>query len=248
VNLKKYFSEAQEEANENFFNMDGFEDDYDFADDDYDFDGDADEEFDMAVGSASAPTSQPYIISVVNTNTASTGTNYPATILGAYTSLSSTAPSYQNSSAISISMGIAGVTYSEMLYQSMNKPFVVGQTYYQSSTANQVLETLTLIQKDVNGNESQKTLVPTIDPYQQQSTIVVVKYSYRIDGFTAIVISSVLAGATVKIYLYPAETVSTARTLTGRRAVRNYGNPNIVRSEKLKLSRGAIRALKGRRG
>lgn len=242
MDLRKYFSDAQEEANENFFNMDGFEDDYDFADDDFDFDGD--DEFDMAVGRQSAPTSQPYIVSIENTLTA---TNLPATILGAYSTLAYASPNWQNASGISITMGIAGVTYQEFLYQSMNKPFVVGQTYYQSSTANQVLETLTLIQKDVNGNESQKTLVPTIDPYQQQSTIVVVKFSYKIDGFTAIVISSVLASAIVKVYLYPAETVSTARTLTGRRAVRGYGNPRIVKSETLKLSKGALRALKGRR-
>lgn len=242
MDLRKYFSDAQEEANENFFNMDGFEDDYDFADDDFDFDGD--DEFDMAVGRQSAPTSQPYIVSIENTLT--TG-NLPATILGAYSTLAYSTPNWQNAEGISITMGIAGVTYQEFLYQSMNKPFVVGQTYYQSSTANQVLETLTLIQKDVNGNESQKTLVPTIDPYQQQSTIVVVKFSYKIDGFTAIVISNVLASAIVKVYLYPAETVSTARTLTGRRAVRGYGNPRIVKSETLKLSKGALRALKGRR-
>jgi hypothetical protein len=245
VDLRKYFSEAQEEANENFFNADGWDDDYDFADEDYDFDGYADDEFDMAVGQASAPTSQPYIVSITNTNTT---TAFPCTILGAYSTLAYSSPNWQNSSAISITMGIAGVTYQEFLYQSMNKSFVVGQTYYQSSTANQVLETLTLIQKDVNGNESQKTLVPTIDPYQQQSTIVVVKFSYKIDGFTAIVLSSVLASAVVKIYFYPSETVSTARTLTGRRAVRGYGNPRLVKSETLKLSKGALRALKGRRG
>ena len=83
--------------------------------------------------------------------------------------------------AMFINMGISGITYSEFLYQSMNKPFVVGLTYYQSATTNQVLETLTLISRDVNGNESQKTLVPTIDPYQQQSTVIAIKYSYKID-------------------------------------------------------------------
>ncbi len=59
MDLKKYFSEAQDDANENFFNADGFADDYDFADEDYDFDGDYDDDFDMAVGGASAPPAQP---------------------------------------------------------------------------------------------------------------------------------------------------------------------------------------------
>lgn len=248
MNLRKYFSQAQDDANENFFNYDGYgDDDYGFVGDDNfsGFDGDDMDAFDMATGdsSGSAPTSQPYIVVIRNTNTA---TAFPATILGAYTTLAFTAPNYQNSAAISISMGISGVTYGEFLYQSMNKPFVVGLTYLQSSTANQVLETLTLIQKDVNGNESQKTLVPTIDPYQQQSTIIAVKFTYKIDGFTAVVVSSILASTTAKLYFYPAETSSITRTLSGQRAVAGYGNPNIVKSDKITLSPKAVRALRGR--
>jgi hypothetical protein len=245
MNLRDYFAQAQDEANENFFNYDGYDDDLNFADDDSysGFDGD-DDAFSMATGdNGGAPTSQPYIVTIKNTNTA---TAFPVTILGAYTTLAFTAPNYQNSAAISITMGIAGITYGEFLYQSMNKPFVVGLTYLQSSTANQVLETLTLIQKDVNGNESQKTLVPTIDPYQQQSTIIAVKFSYKIDGFTSVVLSSLLASTTAKIYFYPAETSSISRTLTGQRAVSGYGNPNIIKSDKVVLSRQAIKALKGR--
>ena len=55
ADLRKYFLEAQEEANDSFFNYDGYDyfDDYDDFDDDY-FEGDDD--FDMASGS-SAPTS-----------------------------------------------------------------------------------------------------------------------------------------------------------------------------------------------
>jgi hypothetical protein len=248
MNLRKYFAQAQDEANDNFFNYDGYgDDDYGFVgDDDFSgFDGDDMDAFDMATGNSSdsAPTSQPYIVNIQNTNTA---TGFPVTILGAYSTLAFNEPNYQNSPSIIISMGISGVTYGEFLYQSMNKPFVVGLTYLQSSTANQVLETLTLIQKDVNGNESQKTLVPTIDPYQQQSTIIAVKFTYKIDGFTALVVSSVLAGTTAKIYFYPAETSSISRTLTGQRAVAGYGNPNIVKSDKITLSPKAVRALRGR--
>lgn len=246
MNLRDYFAQAQDEANENFFNYDGYDDDFDFVGDDmYDgFDGDDDDAFSMATGDTSvAPTSQPYIVTITNTNTT---TAFPCTILGAYSTLAFTSPNYQNSAAISITMGIAGITYGEFLYQSMNKPFVVGLTYLQSSTANQVLETLTLIQKDVNGNESQKTLVPTIDPYQQQSTIIAVKFSYKIDGFTSVVVSQILASTTAKLYFYPAETSSIARTLTGQRAVAGYGNPNIIKSDKVVLSNRALRALKGR--
>lgn len=251
-NLKDYFNNAQDEANDNFFNYDG-DDDYSYEDDDYDtdeedfdgFDGDDGDGFDMASGrGGNSPTSQPYIVVVKNTS-ASVG--HPVTILGSYSTLSQTSPNYQNVDAISITMGISGISYSEFLYQAMNKPFVCGLTYLQSSTANQVLETLTLIQKDVNGNESQKTLVPTIDPYQQQATIIALKFSYKIDGFTSVVLSSLIGGATAKLYFYPAETSSIARTLTGRRAVSGYGNPNIVKSDKVVLSASAMKALGGGR-
>ena len=247
-NLRDYFAQAQDEANNEFFNYDGFDDDdFDFVDDeDFDsFDGDDDDAFDMASGRGmGTPTSQPYILVIKNTSTA---VAHPVTILGSYNTLGQTAPNYQNVASSSITMGISGISYQEFLYQSMNKPFVVGLTYYQSSTANQVLETLTLIQKDVNGNESQKTLVPTIDPYQQQATIIAIKFSYKVDGFTSIVMSQLLGGATAKLYFYPAETSSIARTLTGRRAVSGYGNPNIIKSDKIQLSSSALRQLKGGR-
>jgi hypothetical protein len=252
MNLRDYFAQAQDEANENFFNYGGFESDDNFAGDEaydgfygddemYSADGGMDTSND---GDSSSPTSQPYIVVIKNTNTA---TAYPVTILGAYNTLSFTSPNYQNTAAISITMGISGITYDQFLYQSMNKPFVVGLTYFQSSTANQVLETLTLIQQDVNGNNNQKTLVPTIDPYQQQSTIIAIKFTYKIDGFTSVVLSSLFASTTAKLYFYPAETSTIARTLTGQRAVAGYGNPNIIKSDKVVLSSKALRALRGGR-
>ena len=258
MDLRNYFIDAQEEVNDEFFNLygdDNMDDDLDFVDDDdFGFDGDDDDAFDMASGRSSAPTSQPYIVNVQNTIA---GTSLAGvTILGSYNALAniSTAagasPRFGNAVGISISMGISGITYAEFLYQAMNKPFVVGLTYYQASGTNatsQILETLTLIQKDVNGNVSQKTLVPTVDPYQQQTSVLAVKFSYKIDGFTSIVIAQVLAGTTAKLYFYPAETSSVARTLTGRRVVAGYGNPNIVKSEKLQLSGRALRALAGKR-
>ena len=239
-NLRDYFADAQDEANDNFFSYSGdISNNVEFEEEFSNFGGNS--PFANASGGASAPTSQPYIVVVKNTNTA---TATPATILGAYTSLQETAPSYQNSASISITMGISGITYKEFLYQSMNKPFVVGLTYYQSSSQAQVLETLTLIQKDVNGNESQMTLVPTVDPYQQQNTIVAIRFTYQIDGFTAVVISSVLADTTLKVYFYPAETASIANPLTGQRAVEGFGDPNVVEGNTLKLSEQALNALR----
>ncbi len=117
----------------------------------------------------------------------------------------------------------------------MQNPFSVGLTYLQSATANQVLETLAINTRDANGNEAQKTLVPTIDPYQQQSTIVAMRYGYRIDGFTKVIISNILANATVKLYFYPSDNINLARGLSGRPISEAFGNPGIVKAQTIKL-------------
>jgi hypothetical protein len=219
--FEKYFDEVNASASNDFLSFDGV---FEFANDDYGF-----SDYDNADGlggTTSQPTSQPYIVNVQNTNTSTAISN--VTILGAYSNIGSSAPAYGNSTGISITMGIANITYTEFLYQSMNKPFSVGLTYLSSATASQVLETLTITQKDVNGNVASKVLTPTIDPYQYQTDKVAFKFEYRIDGFTSMIISSVLASATLKIYFYPSETVATSRALAGRRAVQNYGNPRVV--------------------
>jgi len=234
--FEKYFDEVRNFANNNFNSFDGT---FEFSDEDYGFsDYDA---ADGVGGTMDAPTSQPYIVNVANT-TASAIQN--VTILGAYSFIGTTAPAYGNTSGISITMGIANITYTEFLYQSMNKPFTVGLTYLQSANASQVLETITVTQKDVNGNVASKVLTPTIDPYQYQTDKVAFKFEYRIDGFTNLVISSILASATLKIYFYPSETVAISRALAGRKAVQDYGNPRVVNGNVITL-RKPSRRLRG---
>jgi hypothetical protein len=219
--FEKYFDEVRENASNDFLSFDGA---FEFSNDGYGFSDY--NNADGIGGTMAAPTSQPYIVNVQNTNTTTAIAN--VTILGAYSNIGQTAPAYGNSTGISITMGIANITYTEFLYQSMNKPFSVGLTYLSSATAAQVLETMTITQKDVNGNVASKVLTPTIDPYQYQNDKVAFKFEYRIDGFTSVIISSVLASSTLKVYFYPSETVATSRALAGRRAVQDYGNPRVV--------------------
>ena len=143
-------------------------------------------------------------------------------------------------------MGISGVTYLEFLWQSSSKPFVVGLTYLQSDGgSSQVLETIVVKVVDSNGNQQQKTLVPTIDPYQNQTDITVLKHTYKWDGFTSLTVNQVAATKTLKVYLFPSETVSQGRALTGNSIARGYGNPNVVRQDKIVLGQGVARALRG---
>ena len=156
--IRQYMQNARNFANETYLNADGFIDDdtnYFTGNEDY-FSADG-----MPMASmpqASAPVSQPYIVTVSNAS-ATTVSNFD--ILGAYnyinasTMASTPAGTVTFSSgnlvsvntggagtgfAITVSSGIANVTYQQFLYQSMNSPFSVGMTYIQTTTANQLVQ------------------------------------------------------------------------------------------------------------
>jgi len=243
TSLNRYFVDEIDNSNEQYLGFDGdYDDDFAFMDDD--------DEFANASGMRQrgpSPTSQPYIVNVTNTDSNTDISD--VTILGAYTALSSASPAYGNTAGITLTMGISGISYSEFLYQSMNKPFQIGMTYISDTVqSSNVLETFTLIKKDVNGNQLNKVLTPTIDPYQQQNDKIAFAFDYTIDGFTSVVISQVLratasANNVLKCYLYPAETISVTRGLGGRKAVRGYGNPKVVRGNKVVLSQSTAARL-----
>ena len=228
-NVRKYLASAQRNAMESFANADGF------IDEDLSFTGD---DFFNAGGNnmgGSVQTSQPYIINITSTS-GSAVSNFE--VLGSYQYINNsgfTAGGDLVIGSITISSGIPDVDYREMLYQFMNNPYSVGLTYIQSATANQVLETLSVNTKDANGNLAQKTLVPTIDPYQQQTTIIAMKYAYRIDGFTKIIIRQVLANATVKLYFYPADNINLARALGGQSVSRQFGTPPVTNGQTIRI-------------
>jgi len=227
-NVRKYLANAQRNAMESFSNADGFIDnDLSFTGDDF-FNAEG-------MGGGNVQTSQPYILDITSTS-GSAVSNFE--VLGSYQYINNagfTSGGDLVIGSITISSGISDVNYREMLYQFMNNPYSVGLTYIQSATANQVLETLSVNTKDANGNLAQKTLVPTIDPYQQQTTIIAMKYAYRIDGFTKIIIRQVLANATVKLYFYPADNINLARALGGQSVSRQFGTPPVTNGQTIRI-------------
>jgi hypothetical protein len=238
-NLNHYFSDAEENISNEFMSANGEYSDWDDA---FDFGG-SEEEYLNAMGSADASSSQPYIISLYNSSAADLSN---VEIGGAYNNITTTVGTKANTEGIEYTMGISGVTYLEFLWQSSSKPFVVGLTYLQSDGGSAaVLETITVKVVDSNGNQQQKTLVPTIDPYQNQTDITVLKHTYKWDGFTTLTVNKIATTRTLKVYLYPSETVSQGRALTGNSIARGYGNPNVVRQDKIVLGQGVARALQG---
>ncbi|MDB9959990.1 hypothetical protein OAD75_06345 [Gammaproteobacteria bacterium] len=238
-NLNHYFSDAEENISNEFMSANGEYSDWDDA---FDFGG-SEEEYLNAMGSADASSSQPYIISLYNSSAADLSN---VEVGGAYNNITTTVGDKANTLGIAYTMGISGVTYLEFLWQSSSKPFVVGLTYLQSDGGSaSVLETITVKVVDSNGNQQQKTLVPTIDPYQNQTDITVLKHTYKWDGFTTLTVNKIATTRTLKVYLYPSETVSQGRALTGNSIARGYGNPNVVRQDKIVLGQGVARALQG---
>lgn len=246
MSIRNYLQNARRSVNEQFVGADGV-----FADDsDVYFDG---EDFFNAEGAMGAPApapqavqSQPYIITVSNAS-ATAVANFD--VLGAFQYLQNAGFTNGNLtiSGVTISSDISNVTYQEFLYQSMNSPFTVGQTMITSvaGVSTQVLETFTLNTRDANGNQALKTLPPYIDPYQQQSGIVLMKYGYRIDGFTKITIRNVLASAVVKIYFFPSDNINIARGLAGRPVSKQFGNPNVVKSSVAVVGGDTVKARLG---
>jgi hypothetical protein len=219
--VKNYISQARGFARDNYRNYTGNQG-MDFRNQKF-----------GAAGGASNPNSQsqPYIITISNASAAAVN-NFD--VLGAYTYLQSTGftAGSLTLSGITISSNITNVTYQQFLYQSMMQPFQVGLTYIQSvsGSSSQITQSLTLSTQDANGNQANRTLVPTLDPYQNLSTIVALQQAYAIDGFTKLTISQVLASAVFQVQFYPAVNVNPANPLSGQAITAAYSKPFVVKA------------------
>lgn len=227
-NVSKYLHDARMNAHENFVNADGFfDDDLQFTASESFMNADA-------VSNGPAPTSQPYIVTV--TNTGSAVSNFD--ILGSFQYINNTGFTAGGDLVIgniTVSSGVPNVTYRELLWQCQSQPYSVGLTYINSATSGQILQVLSVNTKDANGNLAQKALVPTIDPYQQQTTVLAMKYGFRIDGYTKIIIAQVQASATVTFQFYPSDNIAIARGLAGKQVSRDFASPGIVKAQTVKL-------------
>jgi hypothetical protein len=179
----------------------------------------------------SAKKSQPYAVTVSSASGANVQ-NFD--VLGAYQYLNNsgfTAGGDLVVGSITIKSAIPGVSYRDLLYQSMNNPFTVGLTYLQcAATPAQVNEVFTIDTRDANGTVVQIPIVPSVDPYQFQAGINVVEQEYRVDGHTKLTFANILANAVLTIRFFPSDNINPARALAGAAASKGFGNPGIIRS------------------
>jgi hypothetical protein len=227
--IQRYLQNANRRANEQFIGVDGF------IDDDMYFAGDMNNWFaaegDAMAAPAAAPSamrSQPYILTVSNASNAAVTID----IFGAYIYLNNAG--FSNGtltvSNVTITSNLSNVTYFNLLNQSSFSPFTIGSTLISSvnGTAAQVLQPITLTTQDANGNQAVKILTPVVDPYQNQSGIVDLKQSFRIDGFTKLTFQ-IFATSSVQFQFYPSDTINVARGLGGNPVSKQYGSPKIIR-------------------
>lgn len=210
-NVDKYLNEVEEQ----FSNFGG--DDYYGIDDSFEYDVPAD-----GGVAANAKSPVPYQVSVENTTAGSL-----TAILFGFNQYFLDA-NFGSATGITVTPSQSNISYQELLTQSAFQPFETSLIRVESSNSSQVTQIITITVKDANGQSLTTPLITQnyFAAYQQQSGIIDIPYSLKVDGNTNLSFT-VLATTTVSITFFPAEKVNNARVLGGAGAVSMYGNPQV---------------------
>ncbi len=167
--------------------------------------------------------SQPFILSIANsTTTAVAG----VILLDANTATLPTTTNFGNAAAITITLQNGNLTYGQFLNQIKAKPFRVAQLMLNSTTASQVLNSITFTTFDTFGAQTVFSKTPYLNPFQNQSGSTIVDYPFTVDGNTKLAIN-ISASATLILYLFPNKVYDFGRGLVGRNVNIPLGNPNV---------------------
>lgn len=219
-NIDRYLDEAEEKFS-GFYG-----DDYDdFMGDDFDlFEGDDLMSYSNADGGGMDMLKTPAPYQVLVTNTTAGALNL--VLFGYNQYLLST--NFGSSVGLTVTPAQTNVAYLQLLTQSANQPFETSLIRVQSTNASQVTQIITVTVSDANGQSATLPIITQsyFSSYQQQSGILDVPYSVKIDGNTSLT-STILANTTVTYTFFPAEKVNVAKGLGGQGAVQVYGNPQV---------------------
>jgi hypothetical protein len=132
-------------------------------------------------------------------------------IFGSFSKISRSENSYFNKdnslvyNDVLISSLTPNISYAEILYYIANNPVGIGLNYIRSleGSKTQITAEFKIRTKDATGNVAQRTILPSVDPYQNQNDVLSNNEKFRIDGFTELIISELQPKTTVIYQFYP---------------------------------------------
>ncbi len=198
-------------------------DSYDSADGEGDSYFDGDEMSYADAHNVPQAVSDPYVIQFQNTTTA-TVTAY---LFGF--NLYNGVTNYGNNVATVITnLQNSTVGYGGLFNQSQNKDFKIGKWRFQSTTASQLQQTLSINHVDANGKQYSVPLNLSImvDAYQYQSTVLDVTKPVTVDGNTYISFP-LLGSSTMVISMFPVSILSGKAQLNGGQALNTAKAPRL---------------------
>ena len=185
--------------------------------DDYDsYDGmdyfDGDDAMSFATGAAATQNiSDPYVIQYENT----TPGTLTAVLFGYNNNFNDPTGQFGNPVGITVT-NLQGSSYTTLIGQTSNKPLTIGKWRFQSASAGQLSQTLTISHFDANGKQYSTPLNLSImrDAYQFQSDILDITKTVVVDANTQISFP-VLALTTLVISMFPTAVLSSKAVLSG---------------------------------
>ena len=164
---------------------------------------------------------QPFVFKISNNSESDV---HGLEILGASENLNN--PNFEKGvltiSNVTISSLMSNISYHDFLFSNKNWPFEVAETFMMYAQKENELPitdfpTLTLSTRDSNGNTSLKTLsgldsaLNYANPYDNISKIAArIKYTYKIDEYTKLIISEIKAGYSLLVYFFPSKSIKIA--------------------------------------
>jgi len=167
------------------------------------------------------PLSKPYIVRIFNDSGIATRLG----VLFGY-NRNFRLPNFGNLAGMIVSSGIPNVTYQQLLAQSQNQPFDIGQWQISSSNPTQQDVVPVVTWYDANGADWMEPLDINKDPYQFQQGEVDFWFPCKIDGNTMVQIP-VRPLTTVTVKMYPRKIVSLSRPLIGSPELKLFKTPKI---------------------
>ena len=150
-----------------------------------------------------SPASTPYYIKLVNTCTSAVSS---VDIGGAWRGFDSIKRLWTGQNAnITYTIPLGTTSYDGLMGSLTGKPFLINKIGFQWTPKAGYNPTITILHNDMNGDEKIKIVSTAIDPHQVQNDIINIEYTFPMDIFTTIRISSLLASSTGTVFvkLYP---------------------------------------------